>query len=66
MFQILKMDRSIADKLSDIYRHLAYIAIFLESFANFFNLHLKECEFRRNMRRKDMYQELLKILREGA
>ena len=34
--------------------------------SEYFNLHLKECEFRRNMRRKDMYQELLKILREGA
>ncbi len=32
----------------------------------YFNLHLKECEFRYNMRRKDMYLELLKILREGA
>ena len=30
----------------------------------YFNLHLKECEFRYNMRKKDMYQELLKILRE--
>ena len=32
----------------------------------YFNLHFKECEFRHNMRRRDMYQELLKILREGA
>ena len=32
----------------------------------YFNLHLKECEFRYNMRRKDMYLELLKILREGV
>ncbi len=32
----------------------------------YFNLHLKECEFRYNMRHKDMYKELLKILREGA
>ena len=29
-----------------------------------FNLHLKECEFRYNMRNEDMYHELLKILRE--
>ena len=34
--------------------------------AEYFNLHLKECEFRHNMRRKDMYKELLKILREEA
>ncbi len=31
-----------------------------------FNLHLKECEFRYNMRHKDMYYELLKILRKNA
>ncbi len=29
-----------------------------------FNLHLKECEFRYNMRHSDMYKELLKLLRE--
>ena len=34
--------------------------------AEYFNLHLKECEFRYNMRRKNMYLELLKILREEA
>lgn len=28
-----------------------------------FNLHLKECEFRYNMRNQDMYHELLKLLR---
>lgn len=28
-----------------------------------FNLHLKECEFRYNMRHGDMYHELLKLLR---
>ncbi len=32
----------------------------------YFNLHLKECEFRYNMRHKNMYLELLKILREKA
>lgn len=32
--------------------------------AQYFNLHLKEAEFRHNMRHKDMYLELLKILRE--
>lgn len=31
-----------------------------------FNLHLKECEFRYNMRHEDMYHELLKILRKDA
>ena len=31
-----------------------------------FNLHLKECEFRYNMRNEDMYHELLKILRKDA
>lgn len=31
-----------------------------------FNLHLKECEFRYNMRHEDMYRELLKILRKDA
>lgn len=31
----------------------------------YFNLHLKECEFRYNMRNEDMYHELLKLLREG-
>lgn len=31
-----------------------------------FNLHLKECEFRYNMRHEDMYHELLKLLREDA
>jgi len=31
-----------------------------------FNLHLKECEFRYNMRHEDMYKELLKILRKDA
>ncbi len=29
-----------------------------------FNLHLKECEFRYNMRHEDMYHELLKLLRK--
>lgn len=29
-----------------------------------FNLHLKECEWRYNMRHEDMYHELLKLLRE--
>ena len=29
-----------------------------------FNLHLKECEFRYNMRHEDMYKTLLKLLRE--
>lgn len=29
-----------------------------------FNLHLKECEFRYNMRHEDMYRELLKLLRK--
>ena len=31
-----------------------------------FNLHLKECEFRYNMRNDDIYKELLKILRKDA
>lgn len=31
-----------------------------------FNLHLKECEFRYNMRHEDMYHELLKLLRKAA
>lgn len=31
-----------------------------------FNLHLKECEFRYNMRHEDMYHELLKILRKDV
>ena len=31
-----------------------------------FNLHLKECEFRYNMRHEDIYHELLKILRKDA
>lgn len=31
-----------------------------------FNLHLKECEFRYNMRHEDMYKILLKLLREEA
>ncbi len=30
----------------------------------YFNLHLKECEYRYNMRNEDMYHELLKILRK--
>lgn len=30
----------------------------------YFNLHLKECEFRYNMRYEDMYHELLKLLRK--
>ena len=29
-----------------------------------FNLHLKECEWRYNMRHEDMYHELLRLLRE--
>ncbi len=29
-----------------------------------FNLHLKECEFRYNMRHEDMYHKLLKLLRK--
>ena len=33
---------------------------------DYFNLHLKECEFRYNMRHEDMYKELLKILRKDA
>ena len=31
-----------------------------------FNLHLKECEFRYNMRHEDMYHQLLKILRKDT
>ena len=31
-----------------------------------FNLHLKECEFRYNMRHEDMYHELLTLLRKDA
>ena len=31
-----------------------------------FNLHLKECEFRYNMRNENMYHVLLKLLREDA
>lgn len=31
-----------------------------------FNLHLKECEFRYNMRHEDMYHTLLKMLRKDA
>lgn len=31
-----------------------------------FNLHLKECEFRYNMRHEDMYHALLEILRKDA
>lgn len=31
-----------------------------------FNLHLKECEFRYNMRHEDMYHQLLEILRKDA
>ena len=31
-----------------------------------FNLHLKECEFRYNMRNEDMYHQLLKLLRKEA
>ncbi|MEM9424092.1 MAG: IS1595 family transposase, partial [Spirochaetota bacterium] len=30
-----------------------------------FSLHLKECEFRWNYRGKDLYQVLLKLLRES-
>lgn len=30
----------------------------------YFYLHLKECEFRYNMRHEDMYHELLRLLRE--
>ena len=33
---------------------------------DYFNLHLKECEFRYNMRHEDMYHELLKMLRKEA
>lgn len=33
---------------------------------DYFNLHLKECEFRYNMRNEDMYHKLLKILRRDA
>lgn len=32
----------------------------------YFYLHLKECEFRYNMRHEDIYKELLKILRKDA
>ncbi|MFH0881957.1 MAG: IS1595 family transposase, partial [bacterium] len=32
---------------------------------NTFYLHLKECEFRFNNRREDLYQLLLKILRDN-
>ena len=31
-----------------------------------FNLHLKECEFRYNMRHEDMYSKLLELLRKEA
>ncbi|HRC28287.1 MAG TPA: IS1595 family transposase [Candidatus Saccharimonas sp.] len=31
-----------------------------------FNLHLKECEFRYNMRHEDMYKKLLELLRKEA
>jgi len=31
-----------------------------------FNLHLKECEFRYNMRHEDMYHALLEMLRKDA
>ncbi len=31
-----------------------------------FNLHLKECEFRYNMRHEDIYKELLKLLRKDT
>ncbi len=31
-----------------------------------FNLHLKECEFRYNMRHEDMYKKLLNVLREDC
>ncbi len=34
--------------------------------ADYFNLHLKECEFRYNMRHEDMYHELLSLLRKEA
>lgn len=30
------------------------------------DIHLKECEFRYNMRRKDMYVELLKLIKKGG
>ncbi len=33
---------------------------------NHFNLHLKECEFRYNMRHEDMYHKLLEILRKDT
>lgn len=32
----------------------------------YFYLHLKECEFRYNMRHEDIYKELLKLLRKDA
>ena len=32
----------------------------------YFYLHLKECEYRYNMRNEDMYHELLKLLRKDA